>query len=168
MASLSVIEWVHDHVEMQLLLLIYIPVVRHLRDVCLSFCRLLTAFKSYHCPFHCKEVNFFVEFSLNCAQRFSKAIWNSLLTAGWNRSVSLCPWPRNMGWLPDIHETRWRLGWSRHSLCSSQFLWNVHSCGQQSTQWCSHQATLSCGRKQATSTGTYSWGTLCQSSTHTR
>ena len=79
--------------------------------VCLCFCRLLTAFKSYHWPFHCKEVNFFVEFSLNCAQRFSKAIWNSLLTAGWNRSVSLCPWPWNMGWLPDIYETRWRLGW---------------------------------------------------------
>ena len=71
-ASLSVTEWVSDHIETQPPLPIWILVVGQLGDVCFSFCCLLTALKVFTEVSTVKKL-FSREISLNYARPFSNS-----------------------------------------------------------------------------------------------
>ena len=92
MANLFTTEWAHDHVETQLQLPISIPVVWHLRDVFFLALAASPRAESVKKLSGRKNLIFCEDFLEFCSALF-KSYFLSLLTDGWNRSVSVCRWP---------------------------------------------------------------------------
>ena len=59
------------------------------------------------------------------------------LAARWDRAFPICWWIFILGCLPNKHDDRWYMGWSRDSPWCGDSLWNMYSRDQQSaaSQW---------------------------------
>ena len=63
---------------------------------------------------------------------FSNCSFIIYLAARWDRAFPICWWIFILGCLPQKHDDRWYMGWSRDTPWCGELLWNMYSRDQQS------------------------------------